>query len=128
MLHKRSTVFFHSLSLMLFASFPSQFLSIYQSFKAASERLLAGWVILATSGCFIAVLIRLVTRKKITLLLKIQWKQHHILFIKIVNKHNMMRLRVHARRGRGVGVEIKDWLRMWVEIEQVYLKTWLIVE
>ncbi len=38
---------------------------------------------------FNTVLIRLVSWIKITLLLKIQWKQHHILYIKIVYKHNM---------------------------------------
>jgi hypothetical protein len=36
------------------------------------------------------VLIELVDQIKITLLLKIQWKQDHILCVKIVDKHNMM--------------------------------------
>jgi hypothetical protein len=40
---------------------------------------------------FIAVLTRLVSRIKITLSLKIQLKQHHISYVKIVYKHNMMR-------------------------------------
>jgi hypothetical protein len=38
----------------------------------------------------IAVLIRLVSQIKVTLLLKIQWKQRHILYVKIVYKQNMM--------------------------------------
>ncbi len=41
-------------------------------------------------SCFNEVLIRLVSWIKITLLLKIQWKQHQILYKKIVLKHNMM--------------------------------------
>jgi hypothetical protein len=38
---------------------------------------------------FNAALIRVVSLIKITLLLKKQWKQHRILYLKIVSKHNM---------------------------------------
>ncbi len=45
---------------------------------------------------FNTVLIRLVARREITLLLKILWNQHHILYVKIVYEHNMTRSKVHA--------------------------------
>ncbi len=45
--------------------------------------------------------VRLVGFIKKTLLLKIQWKQHHILNIKIAYKDNTTHKKVHARRGRG---------------------------
>ncbi len=50
---------------------------------------------------FNAALIRLVAWNRSSLLLKIKWKHNHILYIKIVYKHNMTRSRVHAQRGRG---------------------------
>jgi hypothetical protein len=56
-------------------------------------------------SCFNAVLIRLVSQIKITLLLKKQQKHHLISYVKIVYKHNMMGLKVHARK---VLILIKD--------------------
>ncbi len=53
---------------------------------------------------FNTVLIRLVAR---TELLKIQWKQHHILYVKIVYKHNMTHLEVHAQNGEGPGSRLR---------------------
>ncbi len=61
-------------------------------------------------------LIRLVAQIEITLLLKIQWKQHHILYVKIVYKQNMT-LSKSTLKGGGVREEIKDRLRIEVEIE-----------
>jgi hypothetical protein len=54
---------------------------------------------------FNAVLISLVARIEITLLLKIQWKQHHILYVRIVYKHKMTRSKFYAQRRRGMGVD-----------------------
>ncbi len=49
---------------------------------------------------FNSVLIRFVGQIKITLLLKIPWKQHHISYVKIVYKQNMMCKKVLAQLGR----------------------------
>jgi hypothetical protein len=57
--------------------------------------------------CSNAVLIRLVDEIKLTLPLKIQWKQHHILNVYIFYKHNMIHKKVHARRG-GMHVLIQE--------------------
>jgi hypothetical protein len=48
---------------------------------------------------FNAGLIRLVGQTKISLLLKIQQKQHNILYLKIVYKYNITLKKVHAQRG-----------------------------
>ncbi len=42
---------------------------------------------------------------KISLLLKIQWKQHHILYVKIVYEYDVQK--VHARRLRGTGITVE---------------------
>ncbi len=55
---------------------------------------------------FNAVLTKLVAPIEITLLLKVQWKQHHTLHVKVVYKQNMKRSKVHAQRGRGAGVDL----------------------
>ncbi len=45
----------------------------------------------STNQIFNAVIIKFVSWIMITLSLKIQWKQHHILYVMFVYKHNMMR-------------------------------------
>ncbi len=62
-------------------------------FKNITYKLLLNYKIYI--NCYIiihfnAAIIWLVSQIKITLLLKIQWKQNHILYVKIVYKHNMM--------------------------------------
>ncbi len=68
---------------------------------------------------FNAVLIRIVCQIKITLLLKIQRKQHHILYVKIVYIHTLYdTLKVHAQKGDGAGI-IKDRSTKAVELCRV---------
>ncbi len=52
-------------------------------------------------------LIRLFSLIEISLLLKIQWKCHHILYIKIVYKQSM-RCKKSTLKGREAHVVIKD--------------------
>jgi hypothetical protein len=54
---------------------------------------------MGSSHTFNIVFIRLASQINITFFLKIQWKQHHILYVKIVYKHNMTCQMVHGQRG-----------------------------
>ncbi len=53
---------------------------------------------------FNAELIGLISQIKITLVLKIQLKQHHILNVRIVYKHNMTCKKANAQNGRGTDI------------------------
>jgi hypothetical protein len=52
-------------------------------------------------------LIRLFSLSEISLLLKIQWKHHHILYVKIAYKHSV-RCRKSTLKGREAYVLVKD--------------------
>jgi hypothetical protein len=71
---------------------------------------------------FNAGLIRFVGQTKIRLLLKIQKKQHPILNVLIVYKHNMMR-RESKLTGRGAQILIMDRSTKAVETHQVFQKS-----
>ncbi len=56
------------------------------------------------SSFFNAGFIRLVAQIKISLLLKVQWKQHHLLYVKIVYKHKYDAKKNPCLKGRSVSI------------------------